>query len=48
MTLKADKIIECNHISKMLNGGLLIQLKIPDGTDTAGIKKAIEKTSELV
>lgn len=48
MTLKTDKIIECNHISKMLNGGLLIQLKIPDGTDTAGIKKAIEKTSELV
>jgi len=48
MTLKTAKIIECNHISKMLNGGLLIQLKIPDGTDTTGIKKAIEKASELV
>ena len=48
MTLKTDKIAECNHISKMLNGGLLIQLKIPDGTDTTGIKKAIEKASELV
>ena len=48
MTLKTDKIVECNHISKMLNGGLLIQLKIPDGTDTTGIKKAIEKASELV
>jgi len=48
MTLKTDKIVECNHISKMLNGGLLIQLKIPDGTETTGIKKAIEKASELV
>jgi len=48
MTLKTDKITQCNHISKMLNGGLLIQLKISDDMDTAGIKKAIEKTSELV
>ena len=48
MTLKTDKIVECNHISKMLNGGLLIQLKISNDMDTAGIKKAIEKTSELV
>ncbi len=48
MTLKTDKIAECNHISKMLNGGLLIQLKISNEMDTVGIKKAIEKTSELV
>ena len=48
MTLKTDKITQCNHISKMLNGGLLIQLKISDDMDTAGIKKAIEKTSDLV
>jgi ribonucleoside-triphosphate reductase len=48
MTLKTDKIVECNHISKMLNGGLLIQLKISNDMDTAGIKKTIEKTSELV
>ena len=48
MTLKTDKIAECNHISKMLNGGLLIQLKISDDMDTVGIKKAIEKASELV
>ena len=48
MTLKTDKIVECNHISKMLNGGLLIQLKISDDMDTVGIKKAIEKTSELI
>ena len=48
MTAKTDKISECNQASKMLNGGLLIQLKIPDDMDTVGIKKAIEKTSELV
>ena len=48
MTLKTDKIVECNHISKMLNGGLLIQLKISNDMDTTGIKKAIEKASELV
>src|SRR5574341_683474 len=48
MTLKTDKIAECNHVSKMLNGGLLVQLKISDDMDTAGIKKTIEKTSELV
>ena len=48
MSLKTDKIAECNQVSKMLNGGLLVQLKISDGMDTAGIKKAIEKASELV
>ncbi|HMK32985.1 MAG TPA: anaerobic ribonucleoside-triphosphate reductase, partial [Nitrosopumilaceae archaeon] len=48
MNLKTDKVVEANHMSKSLNGGLLVQLKIPDNTDTAGIKKAIEKASELV
>jgi ribonucleoside-triphosphate reductase (formate) len=48
MNQKTDKVVEANHISKSLNGGLLVQLKIPDNTDTAGIKKAIEKASELV
>ena len=48
MNLKTDKVVEANHMSKSLNGGLLVQLKIPDTTDTAGIKKAIEKASELV
>ncbi len=48
MNQKTGKIIESNLISKMVNGGLLIQLKIPDNVDTAGIKKAIEKTSELI
>ncbi len=48
MNQKTDKIVEANHMSKLLNGGLLVQLKIPDNTDTTGIKKAIEKASELV
>src|SRR5437879_9881803 len=47
MNQKTDKVVEANHMSKSLNGGLLVQLKIPDNTDTAGIKKAIEKASEL-
>ena len=48
MNQKTDKIVEANHMSKALNGGLLVQLKIPDNADVAGIKRAIEKTSELV
>jgi ribonucleoside-triphosphate reductase len=48
MNQKTDKVVEANHMYKALNGGLLVQLKIPDNTDTTGIKKAIEKASELV
>ncbi len=48
MNQKTDKVVEASHMYKALNGGLLVQLKIPDNTDTAGIKKAIEKASELV
>ena len=48
MNQKTDKVVEANHMSKSLNGGLLVQLKIPDNTDTTGIKKVIEKASELV
>ncbi|MGI0102470.1 MAG: hypothetical protein ACREA7_07750 [Nitrosotalea sp.] len=31
-----------------LNGGLLVQLKIPDEMDSSGIKKAIEKAGKLL
>ena len=48
MTPKSEKISESNHLSKMLNGGLLVQLKIPDAMDSSGIKKAIEKAGELL
>ncbi len=48
MTPKNEKIVESNHLSKMLNGGLLVQLKIPDTMDSSGIKKAVEKAGELL
>ncbi|MFQ6025230.1 MAG: anaerobic ribonucleoside-triphosphate reductase [Nitrosopumilaceae archaeon] len=48
MTSKNEKIVECNKMAKMLNGGLLVQLRIPNGTNPSKIKTIIEKTSELV
>ena len=48
MTPKNEKIVESNHFSKMLNGGLLVQLKIPDSMDSSGIKKVIEKAGDLL
>jgi len=48
MTPKNEKIIESNHLSKILNGGLLVQLRIPDNMDSSGIKKAIEKAGDLL
>jgi ribonucleoside-triphosphate reductase len=48
MNPRSEKIAESNHLSKMLNGGLLIQLRIPDNMDLTGIKKAIEKAGELL
>lgn len=48
MTPKSEKIAESNHLFKMLNGGLLVQLRIPDSMDSSGIKKAVEKAGELL
>jgi len=48
MNPKNERIVESNHFSKILNGGLLIQLKIPDTMDSSGIKKAIEKAADLL
>ncbi len=48
MTPKNEKIVESNYFSKILNGGLLVQLMIPDSMDSSGIKKVIEKASELL
>ena len=48
LTSKSEKIVESNHLSKMLNGGLLVQLKIPDTMDSSGIKKALEKGADLL
>jgi anaerobic ribonucleoside-triphosphate reductase len=46
-TAKTDEIVECNKLSKVLNGGLAIDLQIPKDAKIADIKKSIEKTSEL-
>jgi len=48
MNPKSEKIAESNHMAKMLNGGLLVHLKIPDNMEASGIKKAIEKAGELL
>ena len=43
LTGKSAEITECNKISKILNGGLLLQIAIPKGTKVDEIKKVIEK-----
>ena len=43
LTGKSAEITECNKISKILNGGLLLQITIPKGTKVDEIKKVIEK-----
>lgn len=47
LTGKSAEIIECNKISKILNGGLLIQITIPKGTNADEIKKVIEKGASI-
>jgi ribonucleoside-triphosphate reductase len=44
---KSAEIVECNKISKILNGGLLIRITIPKGTKVGEIKKVIEKGANL-
>jgi ribonucleoside-triphosphate reductase len=46
-TLKSEPISECNKLSKLLNGGLLVTLKIDKDAKVKEIKKSIEKASEL-
>ncbi|HET6517182.1 MAG TPA: anaerobic ribonucleoside-triphosphate reductase [Nitrosopumilaceae archaeon] len=46
-TAKSEQISECNKITKMLNGGLLVRLQIDDDSKTDDIKTAIEKTAHL-
>ncbi|MDH3203505.1 MAG: helix-turn-helix domain-containing protein [Nitrosopumilus sp.] len=46
-TNKSEPISECNKLSKLLNGGLLVTLKIDKNAKIDEIKKSIEKTSEL-
>ena len=46
-TNKSEEIVECNKLSKILNGGLSVILQIANDAKIADIKKSIEKTAEL-
>ena len=46
-TNKSEPISECNKLSKLLNGGLLVTLDIDKNAKVEEIKKSIEKASEL-
>lgn len=46
-TAKSELISEYNKISKLLNGGLLVNLNIDKDAKVADIKKSIEKTAKL-
>jgi len=47
LTGKSAEITECNKISKILNGALLLQIAIPKGTKVDEIKKVIEKGASI-
>jgi len=47
LTNKNEKVVTCNKITKILNGGLLVQLQIDRNTKASEIKNAIEKTCSL-
>ena len=47
LTSKHEKIVECNKMAKMLNGGLLVSLKFDQEANLEDIKKGIEKASSL-
>ena len=47
-TNKNEPISECNKLSKLLNGGLLVTLKIDNDAKIDEIKKSIEKASALI
>ena len=46
-TNKSEPIVECNKLSKLLNGGLFVALNIDKNAKVDEIKKSIEKTSQL-
>ena len=47
LTAKNDKIVECNKLSKLLNGGLLTRIRFDKNTKVTEIKKIIEKAGDL-
>ena len=48
LTAKSAEIVECNKITKILNGGLLVPLKIPKGAKVTQIKKLVEKACSVI
>ena len=48
LTMKSAEISEHNKITKILNGGLLVQLKIQKDTKATEIKKIIEKACNTI
>jgi len=48
MNAKAEKIVEANKTSKLLNGGLLVRLQFEKESKVEDIKKALEKVGDLV
>ena len=47
LTAKNDKIVECNKLSKTLNGGLLTRIRFDKTAKVSEIKKIIEKAGDL-
>ena len=47
LSIKNEKIVECNKIAKMLNGGLLTQIQFDKDAKVTEIKKTIEKAADL-
>jgi ribonucleoside-triphosphate reductase len=48
MNVKAEKIVEVNKTSKLLNGGLLVKLRFDKDSKVDDIRKEIEKAGDLV
>lgn len=48
LTPKSDKVVECNKMAKILDGGLLTKIRIAKDAKTDEIKTIIEKASDLV
>ena len=47
LSTKSEKIVECNKIAKLLNGGLLTQIQFNKDAKVTEIKKTIEKAADL-
>ena len=48
ISAKSDKIVECNKMTKMLDGGLLTKIKFAKDAKADEIKSVIEKASDLL